>query len=84
MRSGLLGTEESVEAECDHSLEKFDCYIIDNEQVKKFILDEDAVMRATPTCFVDVEKKVVTIGTDKVPLTKANAEALSSATWKGA
>lgn len=54
-----------------------------NQQFEKTVLEKHAKMKATSTCFVDMETKVATMGTEKGLLVKCNTELLTSATRKG-
>lgn len=48
LRSGLIVTEASIEAERDHLLEELNRFKMKYEQLKKLILEMDFAMKAIP------------------------------------
>lgn len=59
MNSGLFATEENVKAERDSLLEELNCFKTENEQLNMLILEKVAVMKAMPTCPLDMKKNLL-------------------------
>lgn len=57
VRSGLLTSDFTFKAKCDHLQEKMNCYRVENGQLKALILEKDAGDESTCTCLLDMEKK---------------------------
>lgn len=49
----------SVGAESDCLLEEFNCFKIEIEQLKKFMLKKDAAIKTAHTCLVGIEKMLL-------------------------
>lgn len=81
--SGLLAFDDSGKVERVLLLEDLNRYKIENERVKMLILVVNVAMRAMSPNYLDMEKKVVTIQTEKVFLSILNEELLASESWKG-
>lgn len=79
LKSGFLTFENSFVAVCDRSVEKFKLDKVENGQLIKVILYDGAASKAMSTCFLDMEKKVADLETEKGLWTKSNCELLASA-----
>lgn len=78
--SGILATEYGAEAELDRLLKEVNCFITENEQFEKLILEKNAPMKVTSTCLVDMEKNKVTMETEKGLLITSSTGKLFSST----
>lgn len=84
LRSGFLAAQNLAEAEGDRLLKEQNCYEIENEHLRRSILEKNATMQTIPACLLNMENKVATIKTEKRILSKPNAELIAPAVWKEA
>lgn len=65
LKSAFLTIENSEKAECDRFLKKLNCCKIKIPLLNKLILEKTAAMKAMSTHFLDMEKMVASVESEK-------------------
>lgn len=73
LRIGLFATEDIVKAKCDRLLKELKRSEMENEELKKLILENGAAKNATTTCLLNMENETATIEIKKGLLSNLNA-----------
>lgn len=84
LKSGLLATEDSVEAGRDCLQEDLNCFNMEKRKLKMLIFEEKATMMAMSICLADMKKKLATFKIKQMVLAKSNVNLVFSARQEGA